>query len=773
MGAAGFFSAIPEATAQDSNRVWQAQRCLTALGHYEGPIDGITGTGTQSAILDFQQAMNIAPTAALDSLTWVTLQAAHDLNPRPDVQATNGPAVTTSDSDRTPAFAEVFEIQMLLDQLGYGDLVPDGQIGPNTSAALADFQRDEGLPDDGSLSPETLARLRQSAPVSNACHALATQEIEYWLALLGYEMRADGAGIEAFNADESLAATGALTPETYDVLRQRVGDLTEIPREDRFVVEAQLRLAAAGYDVGPIDGIQGQQFQEALGAFQQVSGLPATDRLDQATLATLRGYGEDAETVGMPQSTLDAAFELRDDVQSGALVGSVGTTGAAASADVTYSLDESADGRFMIDPLSGNITVADAALIDYDRDQSHRLVAAATDDAGVTRTGVVSIIIVDTEFQEAADTYEQAILTLDPVAYWRLDALADGVVDSGGGYGDTAVDRVGRHPGTYNGGTDTDDEGPFAAIRTGTTHFDGDDEFVHVPGAGEFLPAEGTILIWFAADQTEGDSSLIHIGDGSTGLDVSINDARLRFSIATATIETAADSVETERWHQIAASWNADELWLHLDGRAVGSRISMASGPPRTGDLVIAADNDGGRTFAGRISEVALLDTPSSPDRINHLIDRGINGKDVMIGTPAADTLIGTVAAVIYGKAGNDVITGASGDDVIYGGPGDDSIDGGGGDDQLFGGDGRDVFSLASTGGTSTAYGGTDGSDDRISLVDIEQGPDVGNWSYELTHGAITEEGAGYIRFDRDTDGFIVLPDGTRMEFKEIERIEW
>jgi peptidoglycan hydrolase-like protein with peptidoglycan-binding domain len=52
---------------------------------------------------------------------------------------------------------------------------------------------------------------------------------------------------------------------------------------DNGVSGLQGRLAALGYNVGPIDGILGQRTRSALSAFQFAQGLQGTGQLDQAT----------------------------------------------------------------------------------------------------------------------------------------------------------------------------------------------------------------------------------------------------------------------------------------------------------------------------------------------------------------------------------------------------------------------------------------------------------------------------------------------------------
>ena len=59
-------------------------------------------------------------------------------------------------------------------------------------------------------------------------------------------------------------------------------------RDDRALLEAQIRLDRAGFSPGEIDGRPGRNSAVALGAFQRARGLPETRKADAATRAALR-----------------------------------------------------------------------------------------------------------------------------------------------------------------------------------------------------------------------------------------------------------------------------------------------------------------------------------------------------------------------------------------------------------------------------------------------------------------------------------------------------
>ncbi len=355
------------AAAQSSDQIAQAQRYLANLGHYSGSIDGVSGPGTSNAIRRFQEAAGIVVSGELDELTWVALQRqGGEAGGSPNQVASNDRAETPIEEAQrilqwlgynpgeadgamgpdTRAALESFQLangleidgavgaetlsvlrerlaelhagggsedggdpnvreaQLLLNQLGYGPVSVDGEMGPATSQAIAQFQRAVGLNHNGRLTPATLDRLRMRVPSEETRTDPTIRDAQEWLDLLGYNVStADGVlgpetvrAISRFQSDENLRRTGTLTPETYERLRARAQDVTDIPRENPFIEEAQTLLADAGYDPGPIDGMTGGRTEEALRQFQTAENLRVTGTLTLETLNALRGEtNEDSE----------------------------------------------------------------------------------------------------------------------------------------------------------------------------------------------------------------------------------------------------------------------------------------------------------------------------------------------------------------------------------------------------------------------------------------------------------------------------------------------
>jgi peptidoglycan hydrolase-like protein with peptidoglycan-binding domain len=138
----------------------------------------------------------------------------------------------------------VADLQQRLADLGYYTGVVDGSFGPQTEAAVIQFQLANGLEGDGVVGPATQAAL-------------------------------DGA------ASPPPASPVAETPIADD------SGLLQLNTSGDRVLALQTRLRDLGYYSGPVSGYFGPQTQDAVIRFQQANGLEADGVVGPATEAAL------------------------------------------------------------------------------------------------------------------------------------------------------------------------------------------------------------------------------------------------------------------------------------------------------------------------------------------------------------------------------------------------------------------------------------------------------------------------------------------------------
>lgn len=121
--------------------------------------------------------------------------------------------------------AIVRQVQKTLNDRGFRTGGVDGRMGPQTQAALVNFQRAEKLPPTGKLDKPTLTALgvqKENAEGSSKYSAATIRKAQATLNARGYKVgAADGKmgdstrqALRAFQRSEQIAVTGELNPRT-------------------------------------------------------------------------------------------------------------------------------------------------------------------------------------------------------------------------------------------------------------------------------------------------------------------------------------------------------------------------------------------------------------------------------------------------------------------------------------------------------------------------------------------------------------------------------
>jgi len=110
------------------------QEALKSLGYDPGPVDGVFGEKTESAVKNFQQAREIAADGVVGRVTWINLDEADQSEPVLKLGSTGLP---------------VRRLQSRMSAVGYNMGGVDGRFRAKTEAAVRKLQQDFNLSVDG------------------------------------------------------------------------------------------------------------------------------------------------------------------------------------------------------------------------------------------------------------------------------------------------------------------------------------------------------------------------------------------------------------------------------------------------------------------------------------------------------------------------------------------------------------------------------------------------------------------------------------------------
>lgn len=129
-------------------------------------VPGEFGTGTVAAVRAFQQSRGLVADGVVGRDTWRSLvEASFSLGDR--LLYLTRPMQRGDD---------VRDLQQRLNRLGFDSGQVDGIFGPDTRAAVVDFQANAGLTDDGTAGPETIGALRRLHRSHQAVPAAVVRE---------------------------------------------------------------------------------------------------------------------------------------------------------------------------------------------------------------------------------------------------------------------------------------------------------------------------------------------------------------------------------------------------------------------------------------------------------------------------------------------------------------------------------------------------------------------------------------------------------------------
>ena len=208
---------------------------LSALGYdLAGDPPATFGDGTRSAIVAFQEARNLAPDGLVGRETWRTIvDAGHALGDR--LLYYRLPMLHGDD---------VARLQRNLNALGFDAGREDTIFGPDTLAALLDFQQNRHMAEDGVAGPQILKELRLMV---RATQKPGRQEVRerVWLSTLPPTMVGQRIYVDPFCRDDHEAAVAwdAATAAT-EALRE-LGAAPMLSRSADTMPHERMRAARA------------------------------------------------------------------------------------------------------------------------------------------------------------------------------------------------------------------------------------------------------------------------------------------------------------------------------------------------------------------------------------------------------------------------------------------------------------------------------------------------------------------------------------------------
>jgi peptidoglycan hydrolase-like protein with peptidoglycan-binding domain len=155
-GMAGF-ATLAQAHGYSQSQVRAAQQQLKNDGFYSGTVDGRSGPMTMSAIRNYQRANNLTVTGRLDSQTIDKLGIQNTGQASREAVPPSSPS--TSSNVPTPSRDTVMSAQRQLQQSGLYKGSIDGRLGPQTQAAIRQYQQNNNLNVTGQLDQPTMSKL--------------------------------------------------------------------------------------------------------------------------------------------------------------------------------------------------------------------------------------------------------------------------------------------------------------------------------------------------------------------------------------------------------------------------------------------------------------------------------------------------------------------------------------------------------------------------------------------------------------------------------------
>jgi peptidoglycan hydrolase-like protein with peptidoglycan-binding domain len=284
--------------------VTDLQENLAKVGAYDGPVTGFFGELTETAVIEFQQGNGLLSDGIVGTDTEVTLNQ--------KLQGIQTLSQKTTNTQSKPELKrddfgpEIENLQQLLQAAGYYDGPITGVFGPQTEAAVLEFQQAQGLKATGIVDQQTLTVLSnlnkpETYPTSSSNQSNSvtiTQSLlekgstgpqvialQQKLKQLGYyngaitgsfDARTEAAVIR-FQYDSQLKVDGVVGADTQAKLATSVVPTPSMTKDN--IIALQKKLAEQGFYSGPLNGRMEEETKAAIEAAQRQYGVSSDDIL--------------------------------------------------------------------------------------------------------------------------------------------------------------------------------------------------------------------------------------------------------------------------------------------------------------------------------------------------------------------------------------------------------------------------------------------------------------------------------------------------------------
>jgi peptidoglycan hydrolase-like protein with peptidoglycan-binding domain len=135
------------------------QRELARRGFYDGAADGVFGPKTNAAMRDFEQASGLRPGGEPNEIFLRAVTRSPAKAGQQRMATVPQPASDPIAELIAPSSKRIFAVQRALTDFGYGQFRPNGTFGPETKAAIENFERARKMQVTGQISPRLMREL--------------------------------------------------------------------------------------------------------------------------------------------------------------------------------------------------------------------------------------------------------------------------------------------------------------------------------------------------------------------------------------------------------------------------------------------------------------------------------------------------------------------------------------------------------------------------------------------------------------------------------------